>query len=126
MKKLVIGLLAIAAVAAVVVLPASEPQMQPSTMISRLKVGQTVRTLTGSTGGTSGFNIEIPSDQSIKNYQRQNKGRKYPASKITEIGSDSIVVTSANGTVKTIAIHAIDVITKLPEVKVEADDEPKK
>jgi hypothetical protein len=76
------------------------------------------------TGG--GFNIEIPNDQYIKNYERKNNPRRYTTSKITEIGSDFISVSSANGGERTIAFHAIDVITKLPEVKVEADDEVKK
>jgi hypothetical protein len=129
MKTLAASLLtfSILAVICTIAQSASEPDMKPATMIGRLKVGQQVRLVTGTAGGgISGFNIELPNDRYIKNFEKSNGNRKYVTSKITEIGSDFIVVTSANGTEKTIALHAIDVITKLPELKAEADDESRK
>lgn len=125
MKKIALVLAAVTLIAVVsaVANGGTEPEMKPATLISRLKVGQQVRVLNGPVGG---FNVEIPNAQYIKSFERKGNNRKYVTSKITEIGADYIVVTSADGTEKTIAIHAIDVITKLPEVKVEADEEPKK
>ena len=125
MKKIAISLAAasVIAVASAVVITGGEPEMKPTTMLSRLKVGQQVRLVTTN---PIGFNIEIPNAHYIENFERSNQNRKYVTSKITEIGSDFIVVSSANSGEKTIALHAIAVITTLPEVKAEADDEPKK
>jgi hypothetical protein len=73
-----------------------------------------------------GFNIEIPNQHYIENFERSNQNRKYVTSKVTEVGTDFIVVSSENGAEKTIALHAIAVLTKLPDLKAEADNEPKK
>jgi len=100
-----------------------EPESKPATMLSRLKVGQPVRLVRFPNGG--GYNVEIPNDRYIKNYERASK-KKYVASKITEVGSDFIVVTSPEGTETTLAARVIDVITKLPELKLEADEPPSK
>jgi hypothetical protein len=101
----------------------SEPEAKPATMLSRLKVGQQVRLVRFPNGG--GYNVELPNDRYIKNFER-SKRQKYVASKITEIGSDFIAVTSPDGTETTIAAHLIEVITKLPEIKAEADEPPGK
>jgi hypothetical protein len=96
-----------------------EPESKPATMLSRLKVGQQVRLVRFPNAG--GYNIELPNDKYIKNYER-NKRQKYVVSKITEVASDFIVVTSPDGTETTVAAHLIEVITKLPETKAEADE----
>jgi len=120
MQKLA-STVAASALAVIVALTAlgDEPESKPTTMLSRLKVGQQVRVVRISSGG---YNIEIPNDKYIKDFERRNARVKFVTSKITEIGSDFIVVNSADGTEKTIAAHAIEVITKLPEVKAEADE----
>ena len=124
MKALILGSTAVLTIVVVAAARSdTQSEMRPSTMISRLKVGQQVRVLQQNGGG---FNIEIPNEQYIKNFERKNNNRKYVTSKITEIGSDFIVVSSANAGDRTIADHAIDVITKLPEIKIEADDDAKK
>ena len=97
----------------------SETGSKPATMLSRLKVGQQVRLVRFPNGG--GYNVELPNDKYIKNFERSKK-QKYVASKITEIGSDFIVVTSPDGTETTVSAHLIEVITKLPEIKAEADE----
>lgn len=99
-----------------------EPESKPATMLARLKVGQQVRLVRFPNGG--GYNVEIPNDKYIKDFERRNARQKYVTSKITEIGSDFIVVTSPDGTERTVAGHAIEVITKLPEIKAEADEPP--
>jgi len=101
-----------------------ETESKPTTMLSRLKVGQQVRLVRFPNGG--GYNVEIPNDKYIKDFERRNGRQKYVTSKITEIGSDYIVVISADGTERTVAAHAIEVITKLPEIKAEADEPPGK
>jgi hypothetical protein len=124
MKALILGSTAVLTIVVVAAARSdTQSEMNSSTMISRLKVGQQVRVLQQNGGG---FNIEIPNEQYIKNFERKNNNRKYVTSKITEIGSDFIVVSSANAGDRTIADHAIDVITKLPEIKIEADDDAKK
>jgi len=100
-----------------------EPESKPATMLSRLKVGQQVRLVLFPNGG--GYNVELPNDKYIKNFER-SKRQKYIASKITEISSDFVVVTSPDGTETTLAAHLIEVITKLPEIKAEADEPPSK
>jgi len=98
-----------------------EPESKPAAMLSRLKVGQQVRLVRFPNDG--GYNVEIPNDKYIKNFER-SKRQKYIVSKITEIGSDFVVATSPDGTETTVAAHLIEVITKLPEIKAEADDPP--
>lgn len=101
----------------------TESETKPAAMISHLKVGQQVRAL-GNSGG--GYNIEIPNAMYIKSFESKRGAPKYVTSKITEIGSDFITLSSANGSERTIAFHAIDVITKLPEMKAEAEDAAQK
>jgi hypothetical protein len=96
-----------------------DPESKPATMLSRLKVGQPVRLVRFPNGG--GYNVEIPNDKYIKSFERTGRQR-YVASKITEVGSDFIVVTSPDGTERTVAARLIEVITKLPEIKAEADE----
>jgi len=96
-----------------------ETESKPDTMLSRLKVGQPARLVRFLNGG--GYNLEIPNDRYIKNFER-TKRQKYVAAKISEIGADFIVVTSPDGTETTVAAHLIEVITKLPEIKAEADE----
>src|SRR5262245_37754147 len=98
---------------------AGEHESKPVTMLSRLKVGQLARLVRFPNGG--GYNLDIPNDRYIKNFERTRR-QKYVASKITEIGSDFIAVTSPDGTETTVAAHLIEVITKLPEIKAEADE----
>jgi len=124
MKNIVLGLVALAcAILFAFSASSGEPDAKPATMLSRLKVGQQVRLVRFPNGG--GYNVEIPNDKYIKDFDRRNNRQKYVTSKITEIGSDFIVVTSPDGTEKTVAAHAIEVITKLPEIKVEADEPSK-
>ncbi len=123
MKTLILSLTTVLVIVVVAAAHSeTETAIQSSTMMSRFKIGQQVRVL--ESGGW--FNIEIPNDLYIKSFERKNNNRKYVTSKITEIGSDFIVVTSANGGEKAIAFHAIDAITKLPQIKLEADDDAKK
>jgi hypothetical protein len=103
--------------------PGSETESRPTMMLSRLKVGQQVRLVRFPNGG--GYNVELPNDKYIKNFER-GKRQKYVVSKITEIGSDFIAVTSPDGTETTVAARLIEVITKLPEIKAEADEAPGK
>jgi hypothetical protein len=129
MKRIAISLTAasLIAVASAVGITGSEPDPKPMTMLSRLNVGRAVRLQTGKTGG---FNVDLLNEQALKslerNFQKSNPTRKYVPSKITEVGTDYIVVLTPAGAEQTIAAHAIDVITKLPVVKVELEDEPKK
>lgn len=129
MKRIAISLLAasVIAFASAVAITGSEPETKSTTMLSRLAVGQPVRLQTGKTGG---FNVDLLNDQNLKslerNFQKSNPTRKYVPSKIIEVGADYIVVSTPTGAEQTIAAHAIDVITKLPAVKVELEDEPKK
>jgi hypothetical protein len=120
MRSIIAGVaLSACALLFAVVARGDDLESKPGTMLSRLKVGQQVRLVRFPNGG--GYNVELPNDKYIKNFERTKK-QKYVASKISEIGSDFLAVTSPDGTETTVAARLIEVITKLPEIKAEADE----
>lgn len=84
MNTRVLGIVIVFGIVAVAVARSeTESEVKPTTMMSRLKLGQQVRVLTDN----GGFNIEIPNDQYIKSFERRKNTPKYVTSKITEIAA---------------------------------------